>query len=729
MPISQGQVLSNRYRIVSLLGQGGFGAVYRAWDVNLKRPCAVKENLDTSSEAQEQFEREAVILARLIHPNLARVTDHFFVKGQGQYLVMDFVDGEDLHQMMERSGKPIREEDAVEWIGQICDALVYMHSQQPPIIHRDIKPANIKVTPEGNAMLVDFGIAKIYDPNLRTTVGARAVTPGYSPPEQYGQGKTDPRSDIYALGATTYTMLTRCVPPDSVDVLSDNLPAPEPVNELNPSVSSDLSTAVEKAMQVKRENRYDYANQFKDALTIIPQFESVEVVPGDQSVRPAMAAPDDRLGASDKRTVADVVKPAKRSKIWILAAGITLAALFVAAGLFLVFNVLLGGSAEGDGTVVTEVMPEDPEHVIVPGDSGDLTLMHYYAEDSLEHEALIRLVEQFQERHPGKSVNLRSVNRGELAAIYAEETLGGSGPDIVLFESDVLNWWAEDSLVLPLWSYLDIDLDPFHWAAVDSMIYNDELYGLPLSPRTVGLYINYDMIPNPPEDIELLFEHNLKAAPLSSSLSAYFLTGFFGSFGASLLDDEGRCIVDQTGGVEALWYLKELYENGALIIPEYAEAERLFLDGESGMIINGPWVLTNYREHFHDALDYVSLPVGPGGLGRPLLNFRGLFVNPNSENIDVAVELVKFLSSQEAAQTFSDVALLVPVRWDVEMRDPIQQGFFDGMDHGDLSMKNWEYDNYSELFTHMFIDVLESGADPDLALAEACAAMNEMNGK
>jgi arabinogalactan oligomer/maltooligosaccharide transport system substrate-binding protein len=237
------------------------------------------------------------------------------------------------------------------------------------------------------------------------------------------------------------------------------------------------------------------------------------------------------------------------------------------------------------------------------------------------------------------------------------------------------------------------------------------------------------MIPSSPEDTELLFEHNLEAAPLSSNLSAYFLTGFFGSFGASLLDDEGRCIVDQTRGVEALWYLKELKESGALIIPEYAEAERLFLDRESGMIINGPWAINNYREHFQDALGYISLPVGPGGLARPLLNFRGLFVNPNSGNVDAAVALIKFLSSQEASQTFSDVALQVPARWDVEMRDPIQQGFFDEMDHGDLSMKSWEFDSYWEPFNQMFIDVLEGGADPGAALEEACAVMNERNGK
>jgi serine/threonine-protein kinase len=216
MPLEPGQVLNNRYRIAKLLGQGGFGAVYRAWDLNLERACALKENLEISEEAQRQFKREALILSGLSHPNLPRVIDHFIIPGQGQYLVMDYVEGEDLQEMLESTGRPLPEAQALSWISQVCDALVYLHSQNPPVIHRDIKPANIKITPQGQAMLVDFGIAKMYDAHLQTTLGARAVTAGYSPPEQYGSGMTDPRSDIYALGATLYHLLTGQQPPESI---------------------------------------------------------------------------------------------------------------------------------------------------------------------------------------------------------------------------------------------------------------------------------------------------------------------------------------------------------------------------------------------------------------------------------------------------------------------------------------------------------------------------------
>ena len=172
MTLQTGQELINRYRIVKLLGQGGFGAVYRGWDINLSKACAVKENLETTAQAQRQFTREATILANLSHPNLPRVTDYFIIEGQGQYLVMDYVEGADLEDKME-SGDDIAVEQIIDWISQVADALTYLHSRSPSVLHRDIKPANIRITPGGRAMLVDFGLVKIFDPQLRTTLGAR----------------------------------------------------------------------------------------------------------------------------------------------------------------------------------------------------------------------------------------------------------------------------------------------------------------------------------------------------------------------------------------------------------------------------------------------------------------------------------------------------------------------------------------------------------------------------
>jgi len=264
MMLHPGQSLNNRYRIVKLLGQGGFGAVYKVWDLNLERPRALKENLDTSPEAQRQFKREAQILDVLDHPSLPRVLDHFVVPNQGQYLVMEYIEGEDLQEILDRNNGPLQESKVLSWIKQICDALTHLHNQNPPIIHRDIKPANIKITPGGKASLVDFGIAKVYDPKLKTTIGARAVTPGYSPHEQYGQGRTDARTDVYALGATLYTLLTGRESIESVlRMIGDSLEPPERVNS---SISPGVAAAIWQAMKMDPAHRYQDAASFKTAL-------------------------------------------------------------------------------------------------------------------------------------------------------------------------------------------------------------------------------------------------------------------------------------------------------------------------------------------------------------------------------------------------------------------------------------------------------------------------------
>jgi eukaryotic-like serine/threonine-protein kinase len=257
-------LLHKRYQIRENLGQGGMGSVYRAVDQNLSVDVAVKENLFTTEEYARQFRLEAVILANIRHPNLPRVSDHFVIAGEGQYLVMDFIEGEDLRQRMERVG--ILPEDEVILIGAaICDALSYLHARKPPILHRDIKPGNVKISPDGHIFLVDFGLAKVYQGNQATTTGARAMTPGYSPPEQYGTARTDTRTDIYSLGATLYAALTSVIPEDGLARAMDNAQL-TPLRKRNPNVSRHLAAAIEKAMEVDPSDRFQSADDFKIAL-------------------------------------------------------------------------------------------------------------------------------------------------------------------------------------------------------------------------------------------------------------------------------------------------------------------------------------------------------------------------------------------------------------------------------------------------------------------------------
>ncbi len=266
MPLKNGQVLERRYRIEALLGQGGMGAVYTATDMRFNTAVAIKENLDVTPDSQRQFSREAALLHQLRHPNLPRVTDYFFIVDQGQYLVMDYVEGEDLKALLARQGR-VPEPQALEWIGQVLDALEYLHGRS--VIHRDVKPANVKIAPGGRAFLVDFGLAKVYDPDQHTTIGARGVTPGYAPPEQYGHGRTDARSDVYSAGATLYAMLSGQAPPDALQLLvrKEGL---IPVRHLNPRVSPSVDAAVTRAMRPALDDRFQTAAAFRSALFEAP---------------------------------------------------------------------------------------------------------------------------------------------------------------------------------------------------------------------------------------------------------------------------------------------------------------------------------------------------------------------------------------------------------------------------------------------------------------------------
>jgi Tol biopolymer transport system component len=261
------------------------GAVYLATDLNLGTQVAVKENLNASPESERFFRREATLLATLRHPNLPRVTDHFILEGQ-QYLVMDFVEGEDLRERLGRHG-PLPEADVLTWAHQLCLALNYLHSRTPPVVHRDIKPGNVRLAPDGQAVLVDFGIAKAASSEAKTTTAAIALTPGYAPPEQYGMGRTDGRSDQYALAATLYATLTGHTPPDSMERLLHNAELP-PARAVRPELSETVSDALARGLALKPDQRFHAILDFDRALRGLPVAEGEATVLGAGAV---VAAP------------------------------------------------------------------------------------------------------------------------------------------------------------------------------------------------------------------------------------------------------------------------------------------------------------------------------------------------------------------------------------------------------------------------------------------------------
>jgi len=220
MSLIPGQVIHGRYRVIARLHRGGMGDIYEVMDTTLHVRCALKEmapypgTLGTAlPQLREQFQQEARLLAELRHPNLPRVTDHFEEDGNA-YLVMDFIYGKRLDVVIAQRGR-LSESEVLGWARQLMEALAHCHEQG--VIHRDVKPQNVIVTPQGQAVLVDFGLAKLVDPdNPRTrTVMQGLGTPEYAPPEQYDtrRGHTDPRTDVYSLGATLYHALVGEPPP------------------------------------------------------------------------------------------------------------------------------------------------------------------------------------------------------------------------------------------------------------------------------------------------------------------------------------------------------------------------------------------------------------------------------------------------------------------------------------------------------------------------------------
>ena len=264
-------VLQDRYRIVRQLGRGGMGAVYEAVDQRLGITVALKETLSAEESMRKQFEREARLLAGMQHPALPRVSDHF-VEGNRAFLVMQFIGGVDLAKIISQQPGPFPRDQVIAWADQLLDALIYLHSRDRQVIHRDIKPHNLKLTATGQIALLDFGLAKAQpaDPSVTASHAFFGYTRHYAPLEQIQDQRTDPRSDIYALGATLYHLLTGVKPPDAmVRAAAVVNGGPDPLqraDKIHPAVGPQITAILNKALAQKPEERYESAGEFREAL-------------------------------------------------------------------------------------------------------------------------------------------------------------------------------------------------------------------------------------------------------------------------------------------------------------------------------------------------------------------------------------------------------------------------------------------------------------------------------
>jgi hypothetical protein len=314
-------ILQGRYRIIRQLGQGGMGAVYEAIDQRLDTTVALKETLFSEERLRKQFEREARLLARLHHPALPRVSDHFSEE-DGQFLVMQFIPGDDLSEMMARKRGPFPADQVLTWADQLLDALDYLHTQDPQIVHRDIKPQNLKLTSRGQIILLDFGLAKGQAGDISRITTAASIfgyTPNYAPLEQIQGLGTDTRSDLYSLGATLYHMITGVKPPDALTraaALVNGQPDPlQPASVANPAVAREVDHVLAKAMAQNREQRYASAADMRRALheseqasTVVNRGEAQTVLFSPPPVKTTGVPPMQTVAATQAGTRHETVR-------------------------------------------------------------------------------------------------------------------------------------------------------------------------------------------------------------------------------------------------------------------------------------------------------------------------------------------------------------------------------------------------------------------------------------
>ncbi len=336
-------VLQSRYRVIRQLGQGGMGAVYEALDERLDTVVALKETLFTDERLRKQFEREARLLARMHHPALPRVSDHFS-EVDGQFLVMQFIAGDDLFQMMASKRGPFPPDQVLTWGDQLLDALDYLHTQDPQIIHRDIKPQNLKLTSRGQIILLDFGLAKGQGGEVSrvgtTSASIFGYTPNYAPLEQIQGLGTDARSDIYALSATLYHLITGVKPPDALTraaAIVNGQPDPlRPAHDINVAVGPQVSGVLARGMSQNRDQRYASAATMRDALkssnevaTLTERAEAATVILQPSASTIADGAPTElkpKVSLPGETTVVRTTQTggAKRFAPWAVAAAVLL---------------------------------------------------------------------------------------------------------------------------------------------------------------------------------------------------------------------------------------------------------------------------------------------------------------------------------------------------------------------------------------------------------------------
>ncbi|MGZ9276246.1 MAG: sugar ABC transporter substrate-binding protein [Candidatus Limnocylindrales bacterium] len=383
------------------------------------------------------------------------------------------------------------------------------------------------------------------------------------------------------------------------------------------------------------------------------------------------------------------------------------------------------------------VAPSTPAESGAPSEApaaleGSLEIWHTYASGAgTEKDTYDAIVADIQTKNPGLKITTTVQNffgAGNIFDKYALEAQTGGGPDLFIVPNDSEGAQVRQNLLQPLDELAAGKLDGFAQLSIDGCTVDGKLYCIPESLKAVGMYYDKTAVPTPPTTTDELLQMQ-KDGKIKAGFSqgSYHNFGFWAAFGGKLMDDTGKCVADTTGVDKALQLFKDLKAAGAGYYLDYAKFADAFNQGQLNVIIDGPWASGGYAKALGDKLAVAALPAGPSGPSQPLTGTDGWFINPNSENQELAVA-VALLISTEYEQQFVDKSGHIPALESATITDPITKGFAEAVANGFPRPQVKQLDNFWTNFDNALNAVLDKGTDPAAAVTAACAAMNKANG-
>jgi len=358
---------------------------------------------------------------------------------------------------------------------------------------------------------------------------------------------------------------------------------------------------------------------------------------------------------------------------------------------------------------------------------GEVTIWHAYEANGVEEKTFLQIIDSVKKKNPELKINIQRIAVYEIVNRYKLGVKNNTAPDLFINSNDDLGDLVREKMLLDITPFTSGKLSGVAPFALDGVKVEGKIYGVPESANTVVLYYNTSLLDKAPATTDELLNAVKSNKALAAVRGPYHLFGFFAAFGGRLLDDNGKCVADNGGFSEAMQYFSDLKKAGATLETGDADLVLSFVEGKSAMLINTSWALNDYKQALGNKLSASPLPANKNKAA-PFTVIDAFYVNPNSKNPQLAVDVALSLTNAESSKMFTDGASHIPVRADVKT-DSLMANLVKAASEGTPRPQSKEFNNYWSPFSEMFVRVFELNTAPAEAVKQACATMNKANGK